>query len=96
MSKDLAELVEYFDDAYVHLNGTDQIAFIEHFVRNLEPNQLVHLSKRLDALKLDFIRLLPTEITDRILSYCDLRTLCECCKVRREGIRYFSSSTKKR
>ena len=62
-------------------SSEERTQFLDTFLGLCEPDDLMHMSRRLDALKRDFICLLPLEVVEIVLNFLDTKSLLSCCQV---------------
>ena len=64
------------------LTEQERIETLNKLIKMSSPNQLYMLANQTDfMLKRDFLRCLPKEITEHLLSFFDVRTLLIACQV---------------
>jgi len=90
MSSKLQVIKDCFND--LQANSNEKRKFIDDFLSLCDSADLMHLSNRLADFKRDFIRLLPNEIVEIILSNLDWQTLLICAQVKHYY--YFNQSIK--
>jgi hypothetical protein len=66
---------------YLKSNLINRQHFIDKLLSVCEPADLIHLNRRVDEYKRDFVSLLPIEVVERILYFLDWKTILNCCQV---------------
>ncbi len=64
-------------------NSIERRAYLDKLLSYLDSSDLMYLSSKLDEYKKDFVGCMPIEIVEIIFSNLDLKTLLNCCQVRK-------------
>ena len=79
-------------EPFLKLNSKERFKFIDRFMSLCDPSDLMHLNKKLNEYKRDFISLLPIEIAEQILGQLDWKTLLNCCQVIFEKKKFYNQN----
>lgn len=82
-------------ECYSQLSDDERNLTIDFLIANSGSSQLLHLyAKTTELLHRDFLRLLPVELRENLLSYIDGKSILTCCSVSKTWNEILSSSSR--